>query len=767
MSSVGARRGRCRPSRVRRHCSTEAIAAVGDVPVARRPPSARSTRCCKGLPGRDGARRPPSSSSTRSSPASISSTPSSPSSSAQLEVGRPADADELEAARRRVDRLARRALGGAHDRLRTAREVAAARRSRRRRGRAGRLPGDPAGVLGARSARGARPRLGRHPCVRARPRARPRRARRCRRSSGSVSQDPTFQSGSVRVAGDVLSFVYKAAAEIGELGDNTARAPRAASPAISCCAARSRRRRAAHRRARPHPVGERRHHLRAERPPDQQRRARGRRAAPTPYLVAALNGDVDNHADLRVEHQLADPPSHHHRRQGHPGPRRAGTSPTGHDEVESFRRTVGGVRGLGRDRRHELDRLPARCCSRCSGSGQGLYVGLADDCFIVASEPYGVVEETMRYLRLDGEHGGEIVVLDAGDAGELAGIRATRLRRRRPAGHRRRDRHRRRSRPATSTAATAPHFLLKEITESPRSMRKTLRGKIVERDGMLRAVGRRAGAATRHRRAPGRRHDHPDPRDRPGHGGDRRPEHGGADRRAERRSTLDVDAVLATELSGFQLRLDMSDTLAIAVSQSGTTTDTNRTVDLLRGRGAAVIGIVNRRGSDLVDKADGVLFTSDGRDIEMSVASTKAFYAQVAAGALLACAITEAAGVGSRPASLASCSRACATCPRRWSAVLRQARRDRRRGPPVRAFQALLGGGRQRAQQGRRRGGSDQAQRALLQVDRRRRHRGQEAHRPVVRAADPRVCGRACAAARPTTSPRRRRSSGPTRRPRS
>src|SRR5690606_23721026 len=84
---------------------------------------------------------------------------------------------------------------------------------------------------------------------------------------------------------------------------------------------------------------------------------------------------------------------------------------------------------------------------------------------------------------------------------------------------------------------------------------------------------------------------------------------------------LDVDALPATELSGFQLRLDMSDTLAIAVSQSGTTTDTNRTVDLLRARGAAVIGIVNRRASDLVDKADEILYTSDGRDIEMSVAS--------------------------------------------------------------------------------------------------------------------------------------------------
>ncbi len=110
--------------------------------------------------------------------------------------------------------------------------------------------------------------------------------------------------------------------------------------------------------------------------------------------------------------------------------------------------------------------------------------------------------------------------------------------------------------------------------------------------------------------------------------------------------TLDVDDITATELSGFHLRLDMSDTLVVAVSQSGTTTDTNRTVDLARGRGAAVLAIVNRRNSDLTDKADGVMYTSDGRDVEMSVASTKAFYAQVAAGVLLACAITEAAGKG-------------------------------------------------------------------------------------------------------------------------
>src|SRR5690606_23577656 len=56
--------------------------------------------------------------------------------------------------------------------------------------------------------------------------------------------------------------------------------------------------------------------------------------------------------------------------------------------------------------------------------------------------------------------------------------------------------------------------------------------------------------------------------------------------------------------------------------------------------------IVNRRNSDLTDKADGVLYTSDGRDVEMSVASTKAFYAQIAAGFLLAIAIGDVVNGG-------------------------------------------------------------------------------------------------------------------------
>ena len=74
---------------------------------------------------------------------------------------------------------------------------------------------------------------------------------------------------------------------------------------------------------------------------------------------------------------------------------------------------------------------------------------------------------------------------------------------------------------------------------------------------------------------------------------------------------------------------------AQAISQSGTTTDTNRTVDMVKERGAHTIAIVNRRDSDITFKVDGVMYTSSGRDVEMSVASTRAFYSQIVAGAIL------------------------------------------------------------------------------------------------------------------------------------
>ena len=452
--------------------------------------------------------------------------------------------------------------------------------------------------------------------------------------------DTLFQSGAVVAAGDCLSFVYKAAAEIGELGDNTAALRRALdaddllrralqSPSARVAILGHTRWASVGIISEPntHPLNS----YELEQPGGSH----------PPYVVAALNGDVDNHADLRVAHGLRIASTITTDAKVIPAlvARHATSAPL----AEAFRRTVAEFEGSVAIGVASAE-APSQLFLALRGSGQGLYVGLGDDCYIVASEPYGVVEETARYVRMDGEQGGEIVALDGGRAGELDGIV--------------RCAYDGSDLPVTEADVTtaevttrdinrgdAPHFLLKEISEAPLSFAKTLRGKIVERDGMLHAdVGERAlprdvadrlaaGTITRVRVI--------------GQGTAAVAGQSTAAILDELTSAeLVVDAVTATELSGFGMRLDMSDTLAIAVSQSGTTTDTNRTVDLLRSRGAAVIGIVNRRSSDLTDKADGVLYTSDGRDVEMSVASTKAFYAQVAAGALLSCAIAEAAGHG-------------------------------------------------------------------------------------------------------------------------
>jgi glucosamine--fructose-6-phosphate aminotransferase (isomerizing) len=513
------------------------------------------------------------------------------------------------------------------------------------------------------------------------------------------AHDPLFQNGSVRAERGVLGFVYKAAAEIGELGDNV-RALRTAVSAdallrLALAQAGARVSVLGHTRwasvgiiSEPncHPVNS-----------EQSEQSGAAQSERPPYAVAVLNGDVDNHADIKVNHGL---------RIAGPITTDAKVIPAvmalhaakGADLAESFRRTVAEFEGSVAIGAASAD-SPNQVFLALRGSGQALYVGLGDDMFIVASEPYGVVEETMQYLRVDGEtvspsgSRGQVFVLDGAFGGQLAGVRrmaydGSEL----PIGE---------HEIVTAQVTTrdidrgdSPHFLLKEIGEAPQSFRKTLRGKIVDTDDGLRAdVGTRAlppaiaarladGSITKVRVI------------------------GQGTAAVAGRSmaavldvltdeTLDVDDITATELSGFHLRLDMTDTLVVAVSQSGTTTDTNRTVDLARGRGAAVLAIVNRRNSDLTDKADGVMYTSDGRDVEMSVASTKAFYSQVAAGVLLACAIAEATGKGSA-ARRNEVLRSLRELPDAMQEVI--ARRDvigeaARRYAPSKRYWAIVGNG--------------------------------------------------------------------------
>ena len=469
--------------------------------------------------------------------------------------------------------------------------------------------------------------------------------------------DGLHRTGSVRVLdGGGLAFVVKAAAEIGELGDNTAvlRASLAADGLL------------ARALVAPGVEGSILGHTRwasvgliseSNAHPVDSVRADG---VVVPLVTAVLNGDVDNHADLMVSEGLSVAPEI--TTDAKVIPVLCATHlAAGHDRAEAFRRAVSvfdGSVAIGAATGDAPDRL----LLALRGSGQGLYVGLAEDAYVVASEPYGVVELTTEFVRMDGEtpadpddpgaSRGQILELDGALAGTLDGIV--------------RRSYDGRSLPVTEDDVARaeittrdidrgdyPHFLLKEIGESPDSVRATLRGRLVPAgdtpagwrvrlgedalgadvraglsDGSIRrilVIGQGTAAIA-----------------------------GGSVARALEAELAESNGIIvedlpATELSGFGLTPDMSDTLVVAISQSGTTTDTNRTVDLVRVRGARVVAIVNRRNSDLVDRADGVLYTSDGRDVEMSVASTKAFYAQAVAGILLAVAIADAAGAPGAP----------------------------------------------------------------------------------------------------------------------
>ncbi len=455
---------------------------------------------------------------------------------------------------------------------------------------------------------------------------------------GERTSEPLFVDQAVRVVNGHLGFVYKAAAEIGELGDNTASMRKAIAAdellqkALSAETAEATV--LAHTRwASVGIISEPNAH------PVNSEEIGG---IAGPYVTATLNGDVDNFADLIAADGLSIAAEITTDAKVIPTMVSRGLA-AGHGIDEAVRSAVaqfeGSVAiGISSAEHPEDVHLALR------GSGQGVYVGLAEDCFVVASEPYGVVEDSDVYFRMDGEtpadpnnptaSQGQIIRLGGAMAGDRSGVSrisydGTPL----PLDDGEWKQ------PSVTTRdidrGDAPHFLLKEISESPTSFRKTLRGRLIEVDDKLSVnlpvdtisesvskkltagqvtkllvIGQGTAAVAGQAIA-------------------------AAIEDALVGSDVVVGAITATELSGFKLRDDMSDTLIVAVSQSGTTTDTNRTVDLCRSRGAAVIAIVNRRGSDLVDKSDGVLYTSDGRDVEMSVASTKAFYAQIAAGLLL------------------------------------------------------------------------------------------------------------------------------------
>jgi glucosamine--fructose-6-phosphate aminotransferase (isomerizing) len=211
-----------------------------------------------------------------------------------------------------------------------------------------------------------------------------------------------------------------------------------------------------------------------------------------PYVVTALNGDVDNHLELVRRHELRIPGEITTDAKVIPVlVARQLASGTGLHEA--FRHTVAEFDGSVAVAAATAE-APDELLLALRGSGQALYIGLAEDAYIVASEPYGLVAECSRYLRMDGEAAddagdpaaakGQVVVLERRRAGTLAGIRrlsyrGTEL----PPGE-----HELLHAEITTRdidRGPYPHYLLKELSQAPGSLRKTLRGRIREAGGRL------------------------------------------------------------------------------------------------------------------------------------------------------------------------------------------------------------------------------------------------------------------------------------------
>jgi glucosamine--fructose-6-phosphate aminotransferase (isomerizing) len=368
------------------------------------------------------------------------------------------------------------------------------------------------------------------------------------------------------------------------------------------------------------------------------------------FISVVLNGDVDNYqtlrSDLESEGVLITPDV---------------TTDTkiiplqiekyllkGYNLGEAFRLAVRDFEGS-----HAIAMVsnaePGKAYLAIRGSGQSIYVGIASDHYIFSSEVYGLVEGTPYFLKMDGERSsspekldatGQVFVIDENSQGGASGITAfyydgTPLR----IGTD--DIHKAEITTRDIDRGNHPHFFLKEITESTESVKKTLRGKyrISKREDEKYAVSFNLG----HDIIPEKLgHALIQGKIRQilviGHGTAAVAGTAVADAldRYLKGSQIKIESKIASELSGFSLEDDLKDTLIIPITQSGTTTDTNRAVAMAVERGATIVAIVNRRQSDITGKAHGVFYTSDGRDIEMSVASTKAFYSQIVAGHVLA-----------------------------------------------------------------------------------------------------------------------------------
>jgi glutamine---fructose-6-phosphate transaminase (isomerizing) len=167
-----------------------------------------------------------------------------------------------------------------------------------------------------------------------------------------------------------------------------------------------------------------------------------------------------------------------------------------------------------------------------------------------------------------------------------------------------------------------PHYMLKEIMEGPEVIENTIRGRLIEDEGVAK-LGGLESVAERLRKI-----------DRIIIVGCGTAYYAGlvGEYMIEEYAGVPVEVEVGSE---FRYRKPiMSDTTAlIAVTQSGETADTLEAVREAKRKGALTLGIVNTVGSTIARETDAGIYNHAGP--EVGVASTKAFISQLTALALL------------------------------------------------------------------------------------------------------------------------------------
>lgn len=255
-------------------------------------------------------------------------------------------------------------------------------------------------------------------------------------------------------------------------------------------------------------------------------------------------------------------------------------------------------------------------------SGSPLIIGVGDDETYIASDASALVGHTDKAVYLND---GEVAVCRAGgiDVVDLA------------------------SKPVSAKVETIEvdmqaiqkqgfdHFLLKEISEQPRTLRSTLNGRVDEAGETIRLGGLNMTTdelkAIEHITIIGCGTAY----------------YAGVLASYYLEQIVDgltIEVAVASEFRYRSFHLPKN-TVALVVSQSGETADTLACLREIKKRGAKTLGIINAVGSTIAREVDGGIYVHAGPEI--SVASTKAFTSQAAAMIMFGLVVAQAKGATS------------------------------------------------------------------------------------------------------------------------